>query len=159
MTRNVKALDKIISKSKHVGQKVARSKCRNVVICMHYPEARLSSLQFYLLCLWKRQLFSDVQCVHSRVCCAVFSLHRRWGVGTIISTSVLCQPGYVEQVPFCVMPGYRARCCLKTISAARNEWLKTKLLSFALLYVLQSFRRSTLFHIWVLLYSSSRDCF
>lgn len=49
MTRNVKALDKIISKSKHVGQKVARSKCRNVVICMHYPEARLSSLQFYLL--------------------------------------------------------------------------------------------------------------
>lgn len=49
MTQNVKALDKITSKSKHIGQKVARSKCRNVIICVLYPEASLSSIQFYLL--------------------------------------------------------------------------------------------------------------
>lgn len=49
MTQNVKALNKIISKSKHIGQKVAKSKCRNIIVCVLYPEARLSSIQFYLL--------------------------------------------------------------------------------------------------------------
>lgn len=120
MTQNVKALDKIISKSKHIGQKVARSKCRNVIICVLYPEASLSSIQFYLLSS------KDSCSLMSNVSIAEYAmLYSLYVGGEVRELSLVplfyASLGYVEQVPFCVMPGYRVRCCLKTISAATNE--------------------------------------